>query len=138
MVAAQIGKVDWAYRYFMKTATIDLTGEGKEYVGTLYIGGTHPAGNGGAWMAAIFGLCGISWEGQTLSIAPRLPTHWIQVTFPLVFQGQKLRLRLSNESVCVQIVEALETPLFISVEGAVQPLPLTGELSIPLVKERPG
>jgi len=111
---------------------------GKEYVGTLYIGGTHPAGNGGAWMAAIFGLCGISWEGQTLSIAPRLPTHWIQVTFPLVFQGQKLRLRLSNESVCVQIVEALETPLFISVEGAVQPLPLTGELSIPLVKERPG
>ena len=52
LIAAQIGKVDWAYRYFLKTATIDLTGEGKQYVGTLYIGGTHPAANGGAWMAA--------------------------------------------------------------------------------------
>lgn len=33
LIAAQIGKVDWAYRYFMKTAVIDLTGEGKQYVG---------------------------------------------------------------------------------------------------------
>ncbi|HEX7433456.1 MAG TPA: hypothetical protein VF326_07340, partial [Anaerolineaceae bacterium] len=41
LIASQIGKVDWAYKYFMKTATIDLTGEGKQYVGPLYIGGTH-------------------------------------------------------------------------------------------------
>src|SRR5262249_55852098 len=37
LIAAQLGKVEWAYKYFMKTATIDLTGEGKQYVGTLYI-----------------------------------------------------------------------------------------------------
>jgi nigerose phosphorylase len=138
MIAAQIGKVDWAYRYFMKTATIDLTGEGKEYVGTLYIGGTHPAANGGAWMAAILGLCGISGAGKTLTVAPHLPSHWKQVTFPLVFQGQKLRLRISAESVEVEILGALETPLVISADGKSQPLPLTGDLSIPLVKERVG
>ena len=73
LIAAQIGKVDWAYKYFMKTATIDLTGEGKQYVGTLYIGGTHPAGNGGAWMSAVFGLCGIQAAGETLAIQPHLP-----------------------------------------------------------------
>ena len=54
LIAAQIGKIDWAYKYFMKTATIDLMGEGKQYVGPLYIGGTHPTGNGGAWMSAVF------------------------------------------------------------------------------------
>jgi hypothetical protein len=54
LIAAEIGKVDWAYQYFMKTATIDLTGEGKQYVGTLYIGGTHAAGSGVD--AAVFGL----------------------------------------------------------------------------------
>ena len=25
LIASQIGKMDWAYKYFMKTATIDLT-----------------------------------------------------------------------------------------------------------------
>jgi nigerose phosphorylase len=59
LIASQIGKVDWSYNYFMRTATIDLMGEGKEYVGTLCMGGTHPAGNGGAWMSAVFGLCSI-------------------------------------------------------------------------------
>ena len=68
LIAAQIGKVDWAYKYFMKTATIDLAGDGKQYVGSLYIGGTHPAGNGGAWMSAVFGLCGIDCVGDVISI----------------------------------------------------------------------
>ena len=136
LIAAQIGKVDWAYKYFLKTATIDMTGEGKQYVGTLYIGGTHPAGSGGAWMAAVLGLCGISYAESTLTIAPRLPAHWNQVTFPLVFHGQKLRLRLSAESVCIQIVGALERPLFVSVKGLSHPLPQTGELTIPFTPER--
>lgn len=46
LVAADIGIPDWAYPYFMRTATIDLTGDSKQYVGDLYIGGTHPAANG--------------------------------------------------------------------------------------------
>jgi trehalose/maltose hydrolase-like predicted phosphorylase len=136
LIAAQIGKVDWAYRYFMKTATIDLTGKGKQYVGTLYIGGSHPAGNGGAWMSAVFGLCGITCADKTLTIAPRLPTHWRQVTLPLVFNGQKLRIRLSAESVTVQAVGALEEPLSVLVAGVPHPLPQTGELTIPLAPER--
>jgi trehalose/maltose hydrolase-like predicted phosphorylase len=59
LVAAEIGRGDEAYRYFMKAATIDRDGASKSHVGTLYIGGTHPASNGGAWMAAIMGLCEI-------------------------------------------------------------------------------
>ncbi|KAI7257470.1 hypothetical protein KC345_g10781, partial [Hortaea werneckii] len=56
LVAADIGSPDWGYPYFMRTATVDLTGESKQYVGDLYIGGTHPAANGGAWMAAVLGF----------------------------------------------------------------------------------
>jgi trehalose/maltose hydrolase-like predicted phosphorylase len=89
-------------------------------------------------MAAVLGLCGISYAESTLTIAPRLPAHWNQVTFPLVFHGQKLRLRLSAESVCIQIVGALERPLFISVEGISHPLPQAGELSIPFTPKRSG
>ncbi len=132
LIAAQIGKVDWAYKYFMKTATIDLTGEGKQYVGTLYIGGTHPAGNGGAWMAAVFGLCGIQGAGETLKIQPHLPSHWKQVTLSLVFRGQQLKITLTSSSVTVQLAHALTSPVSISVGEHTVPLAQTGEISLPV------
>ncbi len=127
LIAAQLGKVDWAYKYFMKTATIDLTGEGKQYVGTLYIGGTHPAGNGGAWMSAVFGLCGIHFDGENFHIDPHLPKHWQKVTIPLMVRGQKLKITLTRDSVAVKPVEPLEANLSVSVAGSLHLLNSTAE-----------
>jgi len=120
LIAAQTGRVDWAYRYFLKTATIDLTGEGKEYVGTLYIGGTHPAGNGGAWMAAVLGLCGIRCEADTLHIDPHLPEHWQRVCLPLVFKGQRLRITLTPDRVQVVPEGTGNVTLCVEVAGVSQ------------------
>jgi nigerose phosphorylase len=130
LIAAQIGKVDWAYKYFMKTATIDLTGEGKEYVGTLYIGGTHPAGNGGAWMSAVFGLCGIHISDDGISVHPRLPAHWKEVRLSLLFRGQKLRFTLAHGSVAIEMGDRGETGLPISINGQSYALPHSGALTI--------
>ena len=130
LIASQIGKVDWAYQYFMKTATIDLTGEGKHYVGTLYIGGTHPAANGGAWMAAVFGLCGIQGMGESLHIQPHLPAQWKMVTLRLVYRGQRLKIRLTASSVTVWAVQPLTAPLSICVGERSVLLPERGEISL--------
>ncbi len=132
LIAAQIGRVDWAYKYFMKTATIDLTGEGKQYVGPLYIGGTHPAGNGGAWMSAIFGLCGVQFNGDGISIDPRLPAHWTQVKFALLFRGQKLCFKLTPESIAIEADDRLEMPLSVSIKGRHHTLPQSGGMVIPI------
>jgi nigerose phosphorylase len=130
LIASQIGKVDWAYKYFMKTATIDLTGEGKEYVGTLYIGGMHPAGNGGTWMSAVFGLCGIYVSDDNISVNPRLPAHWEQVTLSLVFRGQKLRFTITHKSVAVETVNHAEIGQPISINGQNYALSQTGALTV--------
>jgi nigerose phosphorylase len=130
LIASQIGKVDWAYQYFLKTATIDLTGEGKQYVGTLYIGGTHPAANGGAWMSAVFGLCGIRCADDTLTIQPHLPSHWKKVTLALVFHGQKLKISLSPSAITVQAVQPLQTPIFLCVGEDRYALPQSGEIKL--------
>jgi trehalose/maltose hydrolase-like predicted phosphorylase len=132
LIAAQIGKVDWAYKYFMKTATIDLTGEGKEYVGTLYIGGTHPAGNGGAWMSAVFGLCGIHISEERISVDPRLPAHWTQVRLALSFRGQRLHFTLTHSSVSIEMVNPMAASLPVSINQQNYVLPQTGALLIPL------
>ncbi len=132
LIAAQIGKVDWAYKYFMKTAMIDLTGEGKEYVGTLYIGGTHPAGNGGAWMSAVFGLCGIHVSEDGISVDPRLPKHWTKVNLSLLFRGQRLRFTLTHGSVSIETVNPVGIALPISINQQNYILPQTGTLMISL------
>jgi trehalose/maltose hydrolase-like predicted phosphorylase len=48
-VAASVGKPKKAYPLFLQSATIDITGKAKQYICPQYIGGTHPAANGGAW-----------------------------------------------------------------------------------------
>ncbi len=132
LIAAQVGKVEWAYRYFLKTATIDLTGEGKQYVGTLYIGGTHAAACGGAWMSAVFGLCGIRWTGEALSVDPHLPAHWRMVSLPFVVRGCSLRITLTAESVAIAPAGRLAEPLTVTVRGSEYLLRDDEELAIAL------
>ena len=83
----------------MKTATVDITGDTKQYLGSLYIGGTHPAANGGAWNTAIFGLAGVSFTDDALDISPRLPEHWQSLTFKLNWQGEKLYIKATASGV---------------------------------------
>lgn len=101
LVAADIGSPDWGYPYFMRTATVDLTGESKQYVGDLYIGGTHPAANGGAWMAAVLGFAGLYFDGETVHINPSLPKQWQSVELPVVLRGGSFRLHISRDEVTV-------------------------------------
>ncbi|WP_405115094.1 glycosyl hydrolase family 65 protein [Paenibacillus sp. FSL K6-1217] len=101
LAAADIGLPDWGYPYFMRTATIDLTGESKQYVGDLYIGGTHPAANGGAWMAAVLGYAGLSFDGETARLQPALPQGWSAVELPVVLRGSSFRLRIGREEITV-------------------------------------
>ncbi|GGH38618.1 glycoside hydrolase family 65 protein [Paenibacillus segetis] len=106
LVASDIGSPDWAYPYFMRTATIDLTGESKQYVGDLYIGGTHPAANGGAWMAAVLGFAGLQFQGNGVIISPALPEKWTAIESPISVQGQSYRIRVGKEEVQITAADS--------------------------------
>lgn len=99
IVAAGIGMPDWAYKYFMKTATVDLTGDTKQYLGDMYIGGTHPAANGGSWNTVVFGFGGVSYRDNILDISPSLPKHWRKLEFKLLWQGIRLNVCITEDSV---------------------------------------
>ncbi len=105
IVAAEIGEMDFAYRYFMKTATIDITGKSKQYVGDLFIGGTHPAANGGAWLAVIKGFCGLLNTATGVSITPRLPAHWQKVVVPYKFGKNSYEITVEKERVVIRALE---------------------------------
>ena len=102
LVAADIGDLDSAYRYFLKTAEIDLKAKYKTYVGTIFMGGTHPAANGGAWMTAVLGFAGVHADAKRVMIDPRLPSKWRSLELGLEYKGDRFRLRVERNSVAIR------------------------------------
>jgi len=102
LVATEFGDLDAAYQYFLKTAKIDLEAKYKVYVGTIFMGGSHPAANGGAWMAAVFGFGGLRATGRGVSLTPRLYRRWKSLQFNLAYRGDRFRLTITLVTVTIE------------------------------------
>lgn len=102
MVASEIGEIERAYDFFLQTATIDLTGKSKQYIGPLYIGGTHPAANGAAWIVAVKGFAGLRTQGETPSLNPRLPKAWKTLRFGVQWRGLRFHISILPEEVRIE------------------------------------
>ncbi len=100
LAACRIGYKKDAYAQFMRTATIDLTGESKQWAGEVYIGGTHPAANGGAWMTAIYGFAGLTYdENGKMQFAPCLPERIEGITFTARENDDYYRICVTHDTV---------------------------------------
>jgi kojibiose phosphorylase/nigerose phosphorylase len=88
LTACLIGRPDAAYPLFLKSAMADLQGGGKEWAGLVYIGGTHPAAAGGAYMTLLNGFLGLSPAAGNLIPTPRLPSHWKRVRLQIFYRGE--------------------------------------------------
>ena len=97
LLSCQTGSSDWAYTFFTKTSQIDITGSTKNFAGLIYIGGTHPAANGGAWLTAIHGFCGLSVENGEIKITPRLPSSWEKVKFKALLRGEEYEITVTKD-----------------------------------------
>lgn len=117
MLAADVGNPEWGYKYFMKTATIDLTGKSKQYVGNLYIGGTHPAANGGAWMATIHGFAGLCINEEGISINPHLPEKWKCISFSFNFKGIRFEIIVTRNQVRIKSDEVKNLYYKVKING---------------------
>ena len=101
MVAADIGKLDWAYNYFLKTAKIDIEAKYKVYVGTIFMGGSHPAANGGAWMTAVFGFGGVKAGEEHVAISPQLYKKWRNLQFNIIYKGDRFNIKITKKDVAI-------------------------------------
>ena len=99
IVAARLGRMDLALRYFHGTAATDL---GPTTVPSA--GGVRIAAQGGLWEAAIFGFAGVSATADEVRLQPSLPAHWRSMAFRLRWRGRRLHLRITQEP---QVVTAV-------------------------------
>src|SRR5690242_19420271 len=111
LVAAQLGDMDNALRYFRETAAIDLHGASDSVAG-----GVHIAALGGLWQAAAFGFAGVSLRGKALGINPHLPAGWQRLGFCVHWHGRLVRIDIDQAAreVAVSLVKGDAMPLEVS------------------------
>lgn len=97
ILACVCGRQEEAYSFFLKSAQADIKGGGKEWAGNVYIGGTHPAAAGGAYMTAIYGFGGVRIVNGTIEAVPRLPSSWKRLKFRLHYEGRVYEITETKE-----------------------------------------
>lgn len=111
MLAARIGMADEAYRYFKKSAYLDI-----EDIQLNTISGLHFANFGGTWQMAYLGYAGISQNDGVLYIEPRLPKNWKEMSLTTIFQGKLVRIQITEEQIYVNLERGTGT-LKIKING---------------------
>lgn len=110
VMAAEVGFVELAYRYFGEAALMDLL----DYENNTS-DGIHIASLGGAWIAAVAGFGGMRDHDATLSFSPRLPQAITRLCFNLVYQGRRIRVEVGDHNVTYSLQDG--EPLDITHHG---------------------
>jgi alpha,alpha-trehalose phosphorylase len=91
-VAAEIGDTELAYRYFMKTARMDL-----DNVNGNVADGVHTAAMAGTWLSLIYGFGGMRDHDGDLTFSPGLPRAWEGLQFRILWRGTMLEVRVDRD-----------------------------------------
>ena len=108
IVAAQIDKVEEAYKNFRKSVMIDLLNTNEAVSGGTFIGGIHTAANGASWQMVVNGFGGVSTNNGKLHLSPGLPKAWCGYAFTVQIQGQTLHVNVTKEQ--VSLTKASDSP----------------------------
>ena len=123
ILAARLGDPEGAYRYFTKTAALDLDnshGNTKD--------GIHAANMGGTWLATVWGFGGFRPAGKLPSFSPRLPSKWTSLSFRIRYRGSSIDIHAGHNEIRLNLRDGPQ----IGVEVYGTPYQLETELIIPV------
>ena len=92
VLASDLGEKDMAYRFYNGCGDVDLGPK----MNTSDMG-VHTASMGGIWQCVVYGFGGVRVVSDELHIAPHLPDAWQELTFPLIWHGQRLMVYITPE-----------------------------------------
>ncbi len=92
VAAAELGYTEQAYRYFMRTARMDL-----DDINRNVVDGVHTAAMAGTWISLVYGFAGMRDYDGHLTFDPRLPAEWSSLRLKLVYRGMLLSVDISHK-----------------------------------------
>ena len=115
--ASDTDEPESAYTYFMDAAEVDLS-DSHNAVSM----GVHSACEAGAWLSVVRGISGIVFNDEYLKINPHMIPWWDEVSFAIKYQGQTLKVVLTNKEIKITSVSENNNKVCVSLCGEEQDL----------------
>lgn len=108
--ALLLDKTVLAYELFKKTFEIDL-GDTNMFSSDE---GIHSASMGGIWQNVVLGFGGLAITTKGISISPKLPKEWEELSYTFSYGGKKIKVHVFSEQIVLEKNEDSEIPLFVN------------------------
>lgn len=96
VLAADMDDLSLSYELFQRATQIDL---GPNMKSSDH--GMHTASIGGLWQSVVCGFGGIRMLGGELRIDSKLPGNWDELSFPVYWKGDRLKVKVTKTDISV-------------------------------------
>ena len=108
IVAAQVGLIDRALWYFLRSARIDLESANPATKANFQLGGVHIAPSGGTWQVIHYGFAGFELEDGILKFNPIMPKGWNRVNYKFTYHGNQITVTMDRKTITLTSKEGNE------------------------------
>lgn len=123
ILASSLGYEDLAYKFYLRTARLDLDDYNHDTDD-----GLHITSMAGTWMSVVEGFGGVRVQQGQLRLAPALPKQWQGYSFRITFRGALVKVAVTPNAVILE--NESDTALQVYVYGAEKNLPARQILSV--------
>lgn len=90
--AAKLGRMDQAYKFYLRTSRLDLDDYNKEVEE-----GLHITSMAGTWMSVVEGFGGMRVLDDKLHFTPQIPKEWESYSFKINFRNRIIKVTVSTK-----------------------------------------
>lgn len=112
VLAADMDDLSLAYELFQRAAQIDL---GPNMKSSDH--GMHTASIGGLWQSVVCGFGGVRMLGGKLRIDSKLPDNWDELSFPIYWKGDRLKIKVTKEEITIHNETQKQSQIALTVHG---------------------
>lgn len=106
ILAAELGKMDEAVRFFGFATRLDLDNYNRNTRE-----GLHTTSIAMAWANIVYGFAGLRSDGEILRFAPQLPDRWKKLSFSISYRGSIIRIHMEVGNTSFRLVEGAPVQL---------------------------
>jgi maltose phosphorylase len=96
--AAKLGRMDQAYKFYLRTSRLDLDDYNKEVEE-----GLHITSMAGTWMSVVEGFGGMRVLEDKLHFTPRIPKEWESYSFKINFRNRIIKVTVSAKGAIFEL-----------------------------------
>ncbi|MFX0556449.1 glycoside hydrolase family 65 protein [Maribacter sp. CXY002] len=97
--AAKLGRMEQAYKFYLRTSRLDLDDYNKEVEE-----GLHITSMAGTWMSIVEGFGGMRIINDKLCFTPQIPKQWETYSFKVNFRNRIIKVRVTANKVTFELI----------------------------------